>query len=194
MADATSDVAEVRAAVRALMPTARDELAALVRLRSVADPRQYPPEGCVAAATWVRDAFAAAGIGAVDLIETSDGSNAVVGHQAGPPGAPTVLLYCHYDVQPAGDDAAWHTEPFELTERDGRWYGRGTADCKGNIVAHLLALRALRTPFPVGVRVVAEGSEEMGTGGLENLVRERPFAAAASASQGILPLGTCVST
>ncbi|GCE39943.1 Catalyzes the cleavage of p-aminobenzoyl-glutamate to p-aminobenzoate and glutamate, subunit A [Rhodococcus wratislaviensis] len=165
---------EIRSKVAALMPTARDELAELVAMRSVADPRQFPPEECVRAAEWVKDAFAGAGIGQVELIETSDGSHAVVGHQPAPDGAPTVLLYCHYDVQPPGDEKLWHTDPFTLTERDGRWYGRGAADCKGNIVMHLLALRALGTPFPVGIRIVAEGSEEMGTGGLENLVEARP--------------------
>lgn len=165
---------EIRSKVRELMPTARTELATLVGFKSVADPRQFPPEECRNAAEWVQQAFLAAGIGTVDLIETPDGSNAVVGHQPGPKGAPTVLLYCHYDVQPPGDEKLWHTAPFELTERDGRWYGRGAADCKGNIVMHLLALRALGTPFPVGIRMVAEGSEEMGTGGLEALVEERP--------------------
>lgn len=165
---------EIRSKVAALMPTARNELAELVAMRSVADPRQFPPEECVRAAEWVKDAFVGAGIGQVELIETSDGSHAVVGHQPAPDGAPTVLLYCHYDVQPPGDEKLWHTDPFTLTERDGRWYGRGAADCKGNIVMHLLALRALGTPFPVGIRIVAEGSEEMGTGGLENLVEARP--------------------
>ena len=165
---------EIRSKVAALMPTARDELAELVAMRSVADPRQFPPEECIRAAEWVKDAFVGAGIGQVELIETSDGSHAVVGHQPAPDGAPTVLLYCHYDVQPPGDEKLWHTDPFTLTERDGRWYGRGAADCKGNIVMHLLALRALGTPFPVGIRIVAEGSEEMGTGGLENLVEARP--------------------
>ena len=158
---------EIRARVRELMPTARDELAALVALRSIADPRQAPPEQCAAAANWVADAFRAAGIGHVELIGTSDGSRAVVGHQPGPEGAPTVLLYSHYDVQPAGDEALWATPPFELTERDGRWYGRGAADCKGNVVMHLLALRALAgagEPLPVGIRIVSEGSEEMGGG------------------------------
>ena len=165
---------EIRSKVAGLMPAARDELAELVAMRSVADPRQFPPEECVRAAEWVRDAFIGAGIGQVELLATSDGSHAVVGHQPAPDGAPTVLLYCHYDVQPPGDEKLWHTDPFTLTERDGRWYGRGAADCKGNIVMHLLALRALGTPFPVGIRIVAEGSEEMGTGGLENLVEARP--------------------
>jgi acetylornithine deacetylase/succinyl-diaminopimelate desuccinylase-like protein len=86
------------------------------------------------------------------------------------PEAPTVLLYAHYDVQPPLDEAAWHTPPFELTEVDGRWYGRGTADCKGNIVMHLAALRALGGDVPVNLKLVIEGSEEQGTGGLEAFV------------------------
>ena len=84
--------------------------------------------------------------------------------------APTVLLYAHYDVQPPLDESAWRTPPFELTEVAGRWYGRGTADCKGNIVAHLLALRALGDDVPVNLKLVVEGSEEQGTGGLEDFV------------------------
>ena len=169
-------VQQVRDRVRGSMATARDELETLVAFRSVADPRQYPAEECVAAARWVRDAFAGAGIEQVDLVETSDGSLAVIGRTPAPPGAPTVLLYSHYDVQPPGDETKWQSPPFVLTERDGRWYGRGAADCKGNIVMHLLALRALLAdgPLPVGVRIVIEGSEEMGGEGLEHLVSERP--------------------
>ena len=60
--------------------------------------------------------------------------------------------------------------PFQLTEVDGRWYGRGAADCKGNIVVHLAALRALGDDMPVNLKLVAEGSEEQGTGGLEDFV------------------------
>ncbi|MEU9859934.1 dipeptidase [Streptomyces sp. NPDC047971] len=164
-----------------LMARAKADLTELVGIPSVADPRQYPPEECRRAARWVADAFAAAGLSDVRLVETPDGSQAVLGHRPPPPGAPTVLLYCHYDVQPPLDDAAWTTPPFTLTERDGRWYGRGTADCKGNIVMHLTALRALGDDIPVGLRFVAEGSEEQGTGGLERYVTEHPEEFAADA-------------
>ena len=102
--------------------------------------------------------------------ETPDGSQAVCGHRPGPPGAPTVLLYFHHDVQPPLGDAAWDTPVWELTERNGRWYGRGAADCKGNIAAHLTALRALGDDLAVGIKIVGEGSEEQGTGGLEAFV------------------------
>ncbi len=81
-----------------------------------------------------------------------------------------MLLYAHYDVQPPLDEDAWRTPPFELTEADGRWYGRGTADCKGNILMHLTALRALGDDVPVHLKLVVEGSEEQGTGGLEQFV------------------------
>jgi acetylornithine deacetylase/succinyl-diaminopimelate desuccinylase-like protein len=167
-------VAALRSAVAELMKQAKTDLAQLVSFKSVADPRQFPPEECDAAAQWVADAFAAAGLTTVGLHETPDGTKAVVASRPAPDGAPTVLLYCHYDVQPPMDEAAWRTPPWELTERDGRWYGRGSADCKGNIVMHLTALRALGADLPVGVIVVAEGSEEQSTGGLERFVEAEP--------------------
>jgi acetylornithine deacetylase/succinyl-diaminopimelate desuccinylase-like protein len=161
---------ELAARIAALMPRAKSDLAELVAIPSVADPRQYPPERCLEAARWVADAFAGAGLENVRLAETPDGSHAVLGERPAPPGAPTVLLYSHYDVQPPLDDAAWQSPPFELTERDGRWYGRGAADCKGNILMNLTALRALGDDIPVGLKLVVEGSEEQGTGGLEKYV------------------------
>jgi acetylornithine deacetylase/succinyl-diaminopimelate desuccinylase-like protein len=119
----------------------------------------------------VLDAFASLGFADARLAETADGSMAVVGSRpCSDPAAPTVLLYAHYDVQPPLDDDAWRTPPFELTEVGGRWYGRGTADCKGNIVMHLTALRALGDDVPVNLKLVVEGSEEQGTGGLEAFV------------------------
>ena len=84
--------------------------------------------------------FTDAGVDDVRRVPTDDGSDAVVGYSPGPEGAPTVLLYSHYDVQPA-DPAEWTSSPWELTERDGRLYGRGSADCKGNLVMLLTALR-----------------------------------------------------
>ncbi|WP_286928718.1 MULTISPECIES: dipeptidase [Aeromicrobium] len=157
-----------------LMGDVHDELAELVAIPSVADPRQFPPEECERAAAWVRDRFAGVGFD-VRLEETADGSQAVVGSRAGSrPDAPTVLLYAHYDVQPPVDEQAWRTPPFEMTEVDGRWYGRGTADCKGNILMHLTALRALGDDLAVNLKLVVEGSEEQGTGGLEEFVQANP--------------------
>ena len=158
--------------VRSLMSQAHHDLAELVACQSVADPRQFPASECLKAARLVIDNFTAAGMRDVRLEDTPDGHPAVYGHIPGPDGAPTVLLYCHYDVQPPLDPTgtAWKTPPFELVERDGRWYGRGASDCKGNIVAHLTALRALRDDLHVGVKLIAEGSEEQGTGGLEAFV------------------------
>ncbi|MVU79259.1 M20/M25/M40 family metallo-hydrolase [Nocardia sp. ET3-3] len=169
-----SKVAALRAAVKELMPRAKSDLAQLVSFKSVYDARQFPIEECEKTAQWVAEAFEAEGLTEVALHKTPDGSNAVVARSKTPAGKPTVMLYCHYDVQPPLDDAAWKTPVWQLTEKDGRWYGRGAADCKGNIVMHLTALRALRKvygdDFPVGLVLVSEGSEEQGTGGLEEFV------------------------
>jgi acetylornithine deacetylase/succinyl-diaminopimelate desuccinylase-like protein len=162
--------------VASLMPRARTELAELVSYRSIADPRQFPKSECEKAARWVADALRADGFQDVALLDTPDGTQSVYGYLPGPEGAPTVLLYAHYDVQPPLDETAWISPPFELTERDGRWYGRGAADCKGGIVMHLTALRALRAHggVPVSIKVIAEGSEEQGTGGLERYAEAHP--------------------
>ncbi|WP_299541592.1 dipeptidase [uncultured Streptomyces sp.] len=162
--------------VASLMPRARVELGELVAFKSVADPAQFPRSECEAAAGWVADALRAEGFQDVALLDTPDGTQSVYGFLPGPAGAPTVLLYAHYDVQPPLDEAAWLSPPFELTERDGRWYGRGAADCKGGVIMHLLALRALKANggVPVSVKVVAEGSEEQGTGGLERYAEAHP--------------------
>jgi acetylornithine deacetylase/succinyl-diaminopimelate desuccinylase-like protein len=162
---------ELRDRIAGLMGQARAELAELVAIRSVADPRQFPPEECARAAQWVLDHFAQVDFVDLRLEETADGSQAVYGARPGPdPAAPTVLLYAHYDVQPPLDEHAWRTPPFQLTEADGRWYGRGAADCKGNILMHLTALRALGDQVPVNLKLIVEGSEEQGTGGLEDYV------------------------
>ncbi|MFG2943155.1 dipeptidase [Streptomyces sp. NPDC048282] len=162
--------------VAALLPRAKAELAELVAFKSVADFAQFPKSESEGAATWVADALRAEDFVDVAVLDTPDGTQSVYGYLPGPEGAKTVLLYAHYDVQPPLDEAAWTTPPFELTERDGRWYGRGSADCKGGVIMHLLALRALKANggVPVHVKFIAEGSEEMGTGGLERYAEQHP--------------------
>ncbi|MFD5464318.1 dipeptidase [Kitasatospora sp. NPDC127059] len=172
-------------AVRSLMDRARTDLAELVAFPSVADPRQFPVEECQKAAQWVAEAFAAEGLTGIRLLDTPDGTQSVYGELPGPEGAPTVLLYSHYDVQPPLAEDDWLSPAFELTERDGRWYGRGAADCKGNILMHLTALRALRQVYgdgyPVSLKIIVEGSEEQGTGGLERYAEAHPELLAADA-------------
>ncbi|MCS0636985.1 dipeptidase [Streptomyces sp. LP05-1] len=169
--------------VASLLPRAKAELTELVAFQSVADPAVFPPSECAAAAAWVADALRAEDFTDVAVLDTPDGSQSVYGYLPGPEGAPTVLLYAHYDVQPPLDLAGWDTPPFELTERNGRWYGRGAADCKGGFLMHLLALRALKANggVPVGVKVIVEGSEEQGTGGLEQYAAAHPELLAADA-------------
>src|SRR3954447_4780505 len=167
---------DLRQAVKRLMGQAKSDLAELVSFKSVADPKQFPPEECAKAADWVVDAFKAVGFQDVASSPTPDGSSCVHGPVPPPDGGPPVLLYCPSDVQPPLGDDAWRSPVFELTERDGRWYGRGAADCKGNVVMHLTALRALREinggGYPCGIKLICEGSEEQGTGGLEAFVPE----------------------
>ncbi|MFF7840831.1 dipeptidase [Streptomyces ossamyceticus] len=162
--------------VASLMPRAKEELTELVAFKSVADFDQFPRSESEGAANWVADALRAEGFQDVALLDTPDGTQSVYGCLPGPEGAKTVLLYAHYDVQPPLDEAAWVSPPFELTERDGRWYGRGAADCKGGVIMHLLALRALKANggVPVTVKLIAEGSEEMGTGGLQQYAEQHP--------------------
>ncbi|MFC7819250.1 dipeptidase [Streptomyces sp. NPDC057367] len=162
--------------VSSLMPRAKEELTALVAFKSVADFDQFPRSESVGAANWTAAALRAEGFQDVELLDTPDGTQSVYGYLPGPEGAKTVLLYAHYDVQPPLDEAGWVSPPFELTERDGRWYGRGAADCKGGVLMHLLALRALKANggVPVHVKFIAEGSEEQGTGGLERYAEQHP--------------------
>ena len=168
----------LRERVAELMPRAQADLAQMVTFRSVHDAAQFPVSGCDDMVDWLIGAFTEAGLSDVAAHVTADGSKAVTGVRPGPPGAPTVLLYFHHDVQPPLGEDAWHSSPWQLVERDGRWFGRGTADDKGSIAVVLTALRALGSAdgaqLPVTVKIVGEGSEEQGTAGLEDFVPKHP--------------------
>src|SRR5256886_3470691 len=123
--------------VNRLMSTTRDDLAQLVSFRSVADPLQAMcgrdrTTECDRIARYLVAKFCQLGV-RTRLYQTGDGSWAVLGTAPAPPGAPTVLVSCHYDVDAAGAESLWRSPPFRLTDRDGRWYGRGRADGKGDV-------------------------------------------------------------
>src|SRR3954470_24325052 len=162
---------EIRSAVRDVMPSVRADLEALVRIPSVsADPARKDDVRRSADAT--ADLFRAEGFDDVQILSSGGGAPAVVARRPAPDGAPTVLLYAHHDVQPIGDPADWESEPFEPTERGERLFGRGTADDKAGIAAHLAAVRAHGADLPVGVTVLVEGEEEVGAPTLERFLAE----------------------
>jgi acetylornithine deacetylase/succinyl-diaminopimelate desuccinylase-like protein len=106
------------------------------------------------------------------LLEVDGGNPAVFAEIPAPEGAPTLLLYAHYDVQPSGPAHEWETDPFEPVERDGRLYGRGSADDKGGLVMHLGSVAAHGGKPPVGVQLFFEGEEEAGSQSLEAILEK----------------------
>jgi acetylornithine deacetylase/succinyl-diaminopimelate desuccinylase-like protein len=154
--------------VRSVLPSVRADLEDLVRIESVgADPARR--DEVRRSADAVSKLLSEAGFGDVRIV-SEGGAPAVIARHPAPPGAPTVLLYAHHDVQPEGDPSQWASPPFEPTERDGRLYGRGTADDKAGIATHLAAFRAHGGQPPVGVTVFVEGEEESGSPSLGRLL------------------------
>ncbi len=164
-------MSELADRVRDILPSVRSDLEDLVRIQSVwADPARRAEVHRSARA--VAELFTGVGFDDVRIV-SEGGAPAVIARHPGPPGAPTVLLYAHHDVQPEGDHTQWHSPPFEPTERDGRLYGRGTADDKAGIATHLAAMRAFCSSGgkpPVGVTVFVEGEEESGSPSLSRLL------------------------
>ncbi len=154
--------------VRDVLPAVRQDLEDLVRIESVwADParRGEVQRSADAVAKLLSDA----GFADVQIV-SEGGAPAVIARHPAPAGAPTVLLYAHHDVQPEGDHTQWNSPPFQPTERDGRLYGRGTADDKAGIATHLAAFRAHGGNPSVGVTVFVEGEEESGSPSLSRLL------------------------
>ena len=160
-----------RAAVARVLPGVRADLESLVRIPSVsADPAAAPAMRRSARA--VSELLASAGMD-VDVVTVDNGQPAVLGRRPAPPGAPTALLYAHHDVQPVGNPADWDSDPFHPVERDGRLYARGAADDKAGIALHLAALRALGADLGVGVTVLVDGEEEIGSPTLGRILAAR---------------------
>jgi acetylornithine deacetylase/succinyl-diaminopimelate desuccinylase-like protein len=167
------DIDELRARVTAELPRIRQDLEDLVRIESVsADPARAAEVQRSAEA--VAALFSAEGFEDVQVVSAREDGRApaVIARKPAPDGKPTVLLYAHHDVQPENDHAEWDSPPFEPTERDGRLYGRGAADDKAGIVAHLGAVRALGEDLGVGVTMFIEGEEEVGSDTLADLLAE----------------------
>ncbi|MGV8978738.1 MAG: dipeptidase [Cellulomonas sp.] len=148
-------------------PGIRTDLESLVRIPSVSNT-DFDQAHVAASAAAVAELLRGAGFDDVRVLtaQRSDGrpgAPAVVARRPAPAGAPTVLLYAHHDVQPPGEDSTWSSPAFEPEERGGRLYGRGAADDKAGVVAHVGALRVLAGDLEVGVTVFVEGEEEVGS-------------------------------
>jgi acetylornithine deacetylase/succinyl-diaminopimelate desuccinylase-like protein len=126
------------------------------------------------AAEWTADEMRRIGLENVRLIETP-GNPVVYADWLHAEGAPTILFYGHYDVQPVDPVDLWQSPPFEATERDGELYARGAADDKGQVFMHLKAVEAhlsqTRT-LPVNIRLIVEGEEEVGSTHLDTFIRD----------------------
>lgn len=165
-------VTEIRTRVEAMMPTVTDDLAALVRIPSCAFPG-FPPEPVLETAQAVVDLLERYGVPGARLLDVPGGYPAVYAEIPAPPGAPTLLLYAHYDIQPAPLDQGWDMEPFAPEIRDGRMYGRGASDDKSGVMIIASALALFAGDCPVGVKVLMEGEEETGSN-LETLIAANP--------------------
>ncbi len=150
-----------------------EELKELLRIPSVSAKSEHRPD-IERAAQWVAEKLRAAGLERVEIVPTKM-HPLVYGESLQAPGKPTVLIYGHYDVQPAEPLDLWTTPPFEPAVRGGNLYGRGTADDKGQVHIHLKALESLRQAsgkLPVNVKMMIEGEEEVGSISLWDFVQK----------------------
>ena len=146
----------------------KEILVELARIPSVS-AEGFPPAEVERSAEAFADLLRRVGAENVQVLEVPGVHPYVYGDWMGRPGAPTLILYGHHDVVPPGRPERWRTPPFEPVEREGRLYGRGTADDKGGILVHVAAVAAyLRSSgsLPCNVKFVIEGEEEIGSGNL----------------------------
>jgi acetylornithine deacetylase/succinyl-diaminopimelate desuccinylase-like protein len=164
---------DIRARVSALMPDVLVDLERMVAIPSIAFPG-YPAEPVNEMAAETLRLFREAGFADAAFLDVPDGYPPVYGEIRGPEGSPVVILYAHYDVQPAPPEQGWTTDPWTPTRKDdGRIYGRGAADDKSGLAVHLGTLRAFDGKPPCTVKLVIEGMEETASN-LEAVVRVDP--------------------
>ncbi len=164
---------DIRTAVAGLMPGVIADLEELIAVPSVSFPG-YPEEPVQRMAELTVEKFRAAGFEDARLMDVPSGYPPIYGELPGPDGAPVVVLYAHYDVQPAHESQGWTTDPFTPTRKDdGRLYGRGASDDKSGIATHLGTLRAFDGRPPVTIRLIVEGMEETESN-LEAFVEAHP--------------------
>ncbi|MFD7182488.1 M20/M25/M40 family metallo-hydrolase [Streptomyces sp. NPDC056637] len=157
------DTRDLQAEVDGLMDGLRADLERLAAIPSIAFPG-FPAEPVREAHDLLVGLLGEAGVERIERIDLPDTAPVILGEIPPPtPDAPTVLLYSHYDVQPAGDEKLWKSPPFEPTPVEGGLRARGIADDKSNVIAHLGMLRAFKGRPPVGVKIVFEGQEEYGS-------------------------------
>jgi acetylornithine deacetylase/succinyl-diaminopimelate desuccinylase-like protein len=150
---------QLRQNVTAMMPEVVSDLENLVAIPSCAFPG-HPAEPVNDMADATVALLRRYGLSDARKVDVPGGYPAVYGELAGPPGAPTVMMYAHYDVQPAPKEQGWDTEPFVPTRKDGRIFGRGAADDKSGIAVHAGTVRALAGQPPVNLKIIVEGEEE----------------------------------
>ncbi len=159
---------DLRERMNDVMPGVLEDLAALVAIPSVSAMPEHDADVQASAAA-VAALATEAGFPDVRIV-AEGGRPAVIARYPAPQGAPTVCLYAHHDVQPAGEASLWTSDPFRATRRGDRLYGRGAVDDKAGIAVHLAALRALGGRPPVGVTLFVEGEEEIGSRSLAALM------------------------
>ncbi len=164
------DVAAIRDRVEAVLPGTTSDLVHLVSIPSISSQPEHAHD-VASAADEVVGYLKLIGCDRVKVVQAG-GQPAVIAHFDVDPSLPTVCLYAHYDVQPTGEQAVWTSPPFEATVRGDRMFGRGTADDKAGIAAHLAALRAFDGKPPVNVVVLIEGEEEQGSPTLARILAE----------------------
>ena len=159
-----------------------ERLFELLSIPSVANV-QASPDPCETCATWLADYLGNLGIEA--RVVPTAGKPAVLAATPYAAEKPTLLVYGHYDVQPAEPLELWHTQPFQPVVRDGYIYARGANDDKGQLFAHLLAIEAYRatgTDLPVNLKLLFEGEEEIGSPNLEPFIESHRAELAADAA------------